>query len=144
MNKESVSLLIAVVSALIAGAALREAYSIGKSTSSIQFRSAVLEYETELAKQAASLSCWAHYAEVTEEEKNRVLRFSEDLRNRFSRSSEFENSFDRMDLQSNTKASMRFATEQREAAFGYYSAVVELRAKIKPEIREEALFACGG
>jgi hypothetical protein len=142
-NKEFMSNLLAFAALLIAGAAFLEASAINKASSASQFRASVLAYETELAKHAVSLSCWAHYAEAPEEVREHALRFTGDLKNRFNRSIAFEQYFQWSDPESDARAALRFASEQREATYGYLSALAELKNRVRAELRQEASFVCG-
>lgn len=143
MKIEITSLLVSTISAVIAIWAVTDVRSTNQITTAAQLRSTVILYETELAKYNVSLACWGHFAKLNKEEIERTLSFTEDLKNRFSRSSGFEKNSHIGSPEFNIKAAMRFASELREATYSYHSELALLKARIAHELREEAIYVCG-
>ena len=137
------SLFISAVATAIAVWALMDAQSTNKVATAAQFRSTVITYETELAKHNVSLACWAHFAEINKEERDRVLHLTDDLKNRFSRSSGFKKHNHISSPESNMKSAMGYASELREATYSYHSELAFLKARIAQEFREDAKYVCG-
>lgn len=139
---EIASLLVSVTALLIAAWAVHEARNVHQLSTATQFRTAVLQYETQLGKQAVSLKCWAEFAHTDKEVTAKALRFTDDLKNRFQRSISFEKFFDTLEPESNVKASVRFVSELREAVIAYHEELALLKAQVAEQNRGLASYVC--